>query len=479
MKKLIEIIINIFVEYVNLIAVRESNVSYTYKEIYTRAKGLANTLNSMYKEPITIALVANNSVNWIVVFFGVLLSKHRLVIFPSTFGIIKTSHVVINSGSILLFTSLDIGGLELYLSGFCRAIKINNLKWNHHGNDIEHHENKDDHIITYSPRQLNPCIITESSVLQKMRLLDRYDIFKEGDTYIAYSDFSSNYILGLLLPFIHGSTIVISKDEDSWAMSNTIQENNSEVVILNSRQFENLYNEIIEDSISILNDLILTFKLGWLRKIILKKRVKKYFPNLRLLVILNSTINPKIETTLKSIKVPYIVTYGRTHEHNIETFSRPESFVQGSIGEILDPSSINNILEDDSLVQIIVDDKVVYRFLYANKNMIQTEQGFIISENIELALKNISPVIRDCIVIYVGEQLTLIMVPDMRYANFYGYDLNYIREYIWEEIQKINKCVHTFERIDNLIILPGDFSYDTYGRVMKDYYNDLRENLHL
>lgn len=479
MKKLIEIIINIFIEYVNIIAVRESDISYTYKEIFTRVKNLTNTLNAMYENPITIALVANNSVNWIVVFFGVLLSKHRLVIFPSTFGIIKTSHVVIDSGSTLLITSLNVKGLEIYLNGFCAILKINNIKLSPYYNENVCESDKDDHIITYSPRRLTPHIITENGILQKMRLLDRYNIFKENDTYIAYADFSSNYILGLLLPFIHGCTIVISKDEDSWARANTIQENNSEVVVLNSRQFEDLYNEVIEDSISIINDLILTFKLGWLRKIILKKRVKKYFPNLRLLVILNSTINPKIEATLKSINVPYIVTYGRSHEHNIETFDRPENFVQGSVGELLNPSSLDDILEDDSLIQIVVKDRVVYRFLYSNNNKIQTEHGFIISENIELALKNISPVIRDCIVIYVGEQLTLIMVPDMRYANFYGYDLNYIREYIWEEIQKINKCVHTFERIDNLIILPGDFSYDTYGRVMKDYYNDLRENLHL
>jgi chaperonin cofactor prefoldin len=470
MKQLIKLLIRIFNDYLENICIIEDNIKYTYHEILSKASSLSLVLNKQYPEPIRIALIAKNSGAWVISFIGILLSRHKLVLFPATLSIESIKHIIVNSRSTLLITDIDPKEL-VDLETICLILVIDNVRLIkvRDGNIVE--EDTQESIIVYSPRKLEKHHLTLDSIVEKLRLVDKYGTFNNTTIFIAYPAFCYDYIIALLLPLVHGVTIIIpNQEEDSWGTCNTIQQNEPEVVILNARQFEGVYEEYIKRTNDPLIEILEGLRLNWIKKWVMVKRVKKLFPKLKQLIILNSQLNTQIEHTLKELKVPYIVTYGRVKGHGIETFSDLKDFQEGTIGEFL--KEHNDILEDDKIYLNYGN-----KFFYHRDNQVVTKFGYQISDRLEKTIKDL-PIIDDCILVILDGLLTLIVVPNFKYTDYYRFDMADIIEILDEKINELNHNSSEFEKIEDRIVLNTDFLYDTYGRVMKNYYTQ-KENVHL
>lgn len=469
---LIKLILAVFQNYLGNIFIIQESSKYTYRDVLNMSLSLSKRLDDYFNKPIKIALIANNSLEWIVAFFAILLSKHKLVLFSPNLSNSKIIAVIRASNcSLLMHNFIDKDDLLETVSDQCKIMHINDIS--HYKSDKTYHTfiaSKD--IFTsleiYTPRSLSKVVINSDKLVALTDALGKHKIFDDSTSYVADAEFSYNYVLGLLLPFINGITIIIPRKRHHLLSHGEVfisAKYESEVVILNARQFKEIYQEYIEEIDDLFNDVLKFFNLWFIRKYYLKRKFNKVFLNLKKLIILNSKLDVYIQKTLKKLKVPFTVTYGRVEDGGISTYSDPKDYIIESVGKFL-LINLTDIDDEDLLYQN--NDGIVY-FDRRKSDEIKTAEGFIISEEIERILSNI-PYVKDCLLCNRNNKLYLIVYLDHKQMHYrYMKPVEAIAE-IKSKIIAINKEVNTFERIQDVCQSPLPFETDSYGRILKEYY---------
>jgi acyl-CoA synthetase (AMP-forming)/AMP-acid ligase II len=460
MNSLLIVIIEIFKQYLESIALVSKGIEYTYKDIMEKSYSLANRLNEFSNKKLTIALVASNSAEWVIIFLAVILSNNKLVLFSPKLSKKKLLYVISNSKASILFTDLDLNQDDFPF--IYQLFKIDNIIFENDKMLLHKDLVETEALIIYTPRGLKYNAIPYYNIAKTMSILDKKEIFNNCSNYVAHQEFTYNYVLTLLVPLLRGVRITIPTH------NLLLNEEGNEVVILNAFQFEELWREFIESSDDVFIKFLKDFRFNKIKNWIIKRNLKRLFPNIENLIILNSSLNRYIESTLKYIKLPYTVTYGTVETCGIASYTSPKFFQEGSCGDLLfsDFNYMNNILEDDT---VHITDNLTLYFENRRDEEIKTEYGFTISRDVESILKNL-PLVIDCVLILYNDELKLLVNIDLEYIDSEHLRIHEVNRILDECRKQINNKVHTFEKISKIVIDLQPFKRDSYGRILREYY---------
>jgi len=488
MNKLATLIIEMLKLSLGLTAVISNNTEYTYEYILNASKNLAAQLNETYARRTKIALIADNSVEWIIVFLAIIFSKHQLVLFSSRLSKKKIYNILIYSRTSVVITDLDLDRDKT--PTIFDVIIISDLIMP--GEDEFHwlleQDEQDTGIIVFTPRKMSQVYIAYDEITNLMGVLETKNIYRTlQENYVNYQDFTYNYVLCLLLPLLSGLTIVLPSDySTAYSLKHTLKSQINETVILTGYQFELLWREYVENKTDMFTEFLYDFRLKRLRRWRIKRHLKQLFPNIQQLIILNSEVSLETEEILKKIKFPYTITYGTVETCGIATYSKPKDFLIESTGEPLSTdlkrTSENNLVylkPDDSNIPIDgqyrmyqLDDKGEFRdnqlfFECRKSEVLETSYGFIVSRKAEKILKSLN-LVTDCILVVYEEELVMIANINKDYCDYKNYTHATIMKMIQEQIHQINAGLETFSKIDKVRYELIDFSRDTYGRILRD-----------
>lgn len=307
----IQIIKHLFEIFSNSIFVINANKSYTFGEIYQQSLQVSSYLNSRSNRKLNVALIANNSVEWIICFFGILFSKHHLVLFSPNLSTEKVRHVVMDAKIDILINGI-CGNFELpevYSPKYLLFISKNE--------SVDLSQRSSEGIFIYSPNSLKPHFLSFNySILGKMKEIATHELFLDRSNYYQSRklEFTYNYIICLLLPLSKGCKIHLDGPIDTF----------DSTIVTTGHEFEKSYKAYIENPTSFFDNILKSNRwMYFIRKRVVKNRLNKLFPSLYKLIILNSYVSLDIEEILKDINYPVIFTYGKVEDCGINITDGP------------------------------------------------------------------------------------------------------------------------------------------------------------
>ena len=470
---LIQLIINMFSEYCPFIFIRSNNKEYSYREIFEYSKRLSTELNLISNSSLRIGLIGDNSVEWIIAFFGILFSRHIPVLISKKLSshIIKQVAVIEKLDIIISDFSIEIDNypllqrwilLDKIVDYRCRDFLITQYK-----------EKSLEILIMITPNQNKEVIINYEQIYLFLKELTKKSIFKQDDNYIANLEFTYNYILGLLLPFLYGNTIIILNNSfiSTYYLSNLRWNLSNTTICITAHKFELLYKKYIDDPTNWLLNFITKWRLWFIKRWIIKKKLNKIFPNLKKLIIVNSSLNYKTELALKKAKFPYTVTYGTIETMGLVSYSDPKDFVFGSVGKVIRLLPNENVEEFSMSNGDVIKVKRGNLYFYHRRGEeLSTDYGYIISRKVEDILKGL-PYVIDCLLVTDNQKtLNLIVSIDKETCDYYRINREDLQSILDNSIKKINQKVYQQEKINKIIILYDDFIRDSYDRIIKKFY---------
>jgi long-subunit acyl-CoA synthetase (AMP-forming) len=485
-------------------AVISKGSNYSLKDIFIQSIELMKVLNRKKKAKIDggvlkVGLIASNSKEWIVVFIATILSRNKLVLFSPCLSEQKIAHVIVLSRIDILITDAELSMEILEVIDFIEIVRIDTLHTSLKDvcyvftNSLSDEERVIDTLLeniastitsdgsasitVYSPRQLQGIEVLYTDIVETLSDLTEKGIFESnGDKkYIAFVDFTYNYVVGLLLPLITNHILIIPEKDNDFTENEIdwlLFENKPEVVILTAHQFEKLWRYSLEPSTNEFLKLLSDFRIKWLKKIIVKRNIRKLFPNLKKLIILNSSISTMLEMTLKEYKVPFTITYGTIETCGIASYSDPKNFKVGSVGKMLKTSRknlIERIIPKKENDNIFCNNEDTLYFISRMEENIVSNEGKIITRDVEKIFKSL-PLVIDCVLVQDKEDLYLLVTIDTQYCDIYGITHKRAKQMLNACKDEINTTFNSIETITRIVISLTEFKRDSYGRIMKEYY---------
>ena len=488
MNKLTSFIIELIKMSFEDVALICGNTKLKYKEMLGRAIYLAFFLITISKKNrvhLRIAIVANNSIEWVIVFLAAIFSDSTLILISTNLNKTKIKHILNDSSVNLIFTDQQyLLEEENYNEAVCNITTINTLGGSKSNDNItitglpillkglEKSEKlwiSDGKLVVYTPRDLKRVEISYTEIVSLLSVLGDKDIF-DGE-FIANEDFSTNYILCLLLPLLSGITLNITKT--TWY---------GKVIIIKSELLNEWLNLVFTyNDFKWYHKFINFISFGLIGKWLVKRSFKQTFPNLKKLIILNSSLSYQTEKMLKRIKFPYTITYGTTETMGIATYSDPSEFKIGSVGKVIMFRNIISFagklhLVDREMIplhDIGYKDSEGHLFLTSREDeVIHTEQDLNVSRDIEKIFKSV-PVIEECYLLNVHDRIYLLVNLDKEKCESIGLEtLSETKDLLRAYLDKINKDIlMPHERIHDVVIEHKRFSRDLRGNLIRNACN--------
>jgi hypothetical protein len=483
----------------NKTAIISKDGNYSLEDIFIQSIKLMKILNRKRKAKIDgkalkVGLIASNSKEWIVVFIATILSRNKLILFSPYLGEQKIAHVIVLSGIDVLITDVQLSLDILEIINFIDIIRISEITTDTYEFYFTPTDEEIDEelkrivssitldgtasITVYSPRQLQGIEVSYQDIVETLSNLTEKGVFESeskfyneeinNKKYITFVDFTYNYVVGLLLPLITNYTLVIP-EKDTDFTENEIDwllfENKPEIVILTAYQFEKLWRYSLEPSTNEFLKFLSDFKIKWLKKIIIKRNIRKLFPNLKKLIILNSSISTILEITLKEYKVPFTITYGTIETCGIASYSDPKDFKIGGVGRML-PIARKSLIEGND--NIYLNNEILYFVDRMEENAI-INNSRIITRDVERIFKGL-PLVTDCVLLRDREDLYLVVTIDTQYCDLYGITIKTATQTLNNCKNQINAEIDDLDAITRIVISLTNFKRDSYGRIMKEYY---------
>lgn len=489
--QLIKLLLKVFAQYWNYIAFNYNGVYYSYGDIYKSANILRDELDSMHSRPLRVALIAQNSIEWVIAFIAILMSKHQLVLYTPNCTLVELRYVLNKSRASILITDK---GKELNISDSVFLIGIININTiskeeSEHclitlGEVKEEQYTQINTIHVFTQRHRTDVEIEYTDILQLLNTLLNSDIFHSPDTssidsYYSQQGYTYNYVLCLLLPLFKGVETIIPESNGIYQTEYDLRTMRLKTVIMTAYQFEVLYNNFIEPPFDKWNNFLkkLPFWMG--RKQYLTKKLKEVFSDVERVIILNSGLNMNLEKKLIQLQFPITTTYGIVEAAGLCTYSSPSDYVFGSCGKTIN-GFVTVLMGDDELIWGKSDSKLIgtndngrirndYLYYHNRSGEIISTSIGCIPGYVERILKSI-PFVKDCILTSIDEKVILLATIDELAAscdNLLYEDLTLVLE---SSVNELNERISSFERVSKVVILPGDFSRDDYGRVKKYLY---------
>jgi hypothetical protein len=512
MKKLVKYLIINIRNFWNDIAAVQEEKSIKYNDLIKSATMLSIELNNYDNytntnfEKNNIAICASNSIEWIIAFLGSIFNNSTIILIPSLQSHSRISHILSVSNCNILITdlkdeeikSLKFRGIVIptkYLRSYNteqtlipKEVKdkisirqiyrmiIKNFQMKRIGPDI----------IIYSPNDLKKIKISFSEILILLKELKNKEIFESKTEYLSYPTFTYNYVIGLLLPLISNTRIIINSSIIShYNIQYNIEKYKPPVIILNAYRFLQLYFNFVKSEPFKTKEYLRSLwkflyyfpftqkNIPSINNLIIKERLSILFPNIEKLIILNSSIGLYMEKLLKKINFPYTVTYGTVETCGIATYSDPSNFKLESVGKSItgNVTVIDNIIIlhrilikfntplDISLDDLGIKDKDGNIYFICRTSDYNTQ-----SKRIEEVLRHI-PFISEC-VLYKS------LIPNENPYLLINIDYDQVENAELTDSREVLDIINNFIKklsipISKVIIWKSEFPRDSYERIQK------------
>jgi len=318
----------------------------TYRDLYNETNLLANYFNSKYGTKKHIAIMGENSYNWILMFLGIILSGNIVVIIDKDADTAKTKELLKTTDTKIIYYSekycnhvKDIKFIkQLTMDSIESYLDEGNKKVNKYKND-----NEDPAAIFFTSGTTGPnkgVVLTQKSMAA--------DLYGASSLYFPYGDVvgflpfhhAFGLITGIIMPIYYGKEVFINGSLKN--ILRDFQENKPAIIFVVPIFVETFYKQIwqtarkqhkersLKTGIKISNALL---KAGIdVRRKFFKSIHEQFGGNLRHMICGGAFLDKKYVKWFRSIGIDILNGYGITECSPVVSVNRNEYYKDGSVG---------------------------------------------------------------------------------------------------------------------------------------------------
>lgn len=348
---------------------KKEEIKKTYNDFYNDVTLMSNYLSNNYKNK-HIALIGENSYNYLVLFFSIINSKNVAVLIDKDLSKEKIQELLKKSDSKVLFYSkeyCDIDGLEKkYKSYFIEDIE-NIIKTS---KDLSFKDNKaknECRVIFFTSGTTGAnkgVMLSEKNILSD--IYGASSLFKPDGLVFSCLPFHHAFglITSILKPFYYGVPVFLN--HSLKYLTNELKSSAPNTMFVVPVFIENFYKQIwknarltkkdymLKTMIKLSNSLL---KVGIdLRSYLFKSITKNFGGNLKYIICGGAFLDKKYVKWFRSIGIEILNGYGITECSPVLAVNRNEYYKDGSVGQVVCGATIkienNEILVKGDIVML-------------------------------------------------------------------------------------------------------------------------------
>lgn len=348
---------------------KKEEIKKTYNDFYNDVTLMSNYLSNNYKNK-HIALIGENSYNYLVLFFSIINSKNVAVLIDKDLSKEKIQELLKKSDSKVLFYSkdyCDIDGLEKkYKSYFIEDIE-NIIKTS---KDLSFKDNKaknECRVIFFTSGTTGAnkgVMLNEKNILSD--IYGASSLFKPDGLVFSCLPFHHAFglITSILKPFYYGVPVFLN--HSLKYLTNELKLSAPNTMFVVPVFIENFYKQIwknarltkkdymLKTMIKLSNSLL---KVGIdLRSYLFKSITKNFGGNLKYIICGGAFLDKKYVKWFRSIGIEILNGYGITECSPVLAVNRNEYYKDGSVGQVVRGATIkienNEILVKGDIVML-------------------------------------------------------------------------------------------------------------------------------
>ena len=348
---------------------KKEEIKKTYNDFYNDVTLMSNYLSNNYKNK-HIALVGENSYNYLVLFFSIIISKNVAVLIDKDLSKEKIEELLKKSDSKVLFYSkdyCDIDGLEKkYKSYFIEDIE-NIIKTS---KDLSFKDNKaknECRVIFFTSGTTGAnkgVMLSEKNILSD--IYGASSLFKPDGLVFSCLPFHHAFglITSILKPFYYGVPVFLN--HSLKYLTNELKSSAPNTMFVVPVFIENFYKQIwknarltkkdymLKTMIKLSNSLL---KVGIdLRSYLFKSITKNFGGNLKYIICGGAFLDKKYVKWFRSIGIEILNGYGITECSPVLAVNRNDYYKDGSVGQVVRGATIkienNEILVKGDIVML-------------------------------------------------------------------------------------------------------------------------------
>lgn len=348
---------------------KKEEIKKTYIDFYNDVTLMSNYLSNNYKNK-HIALIGENSYNYLVLFFSIIISKNVAVLIDKDLSKEKIQELLKKSDSKVLFYSkdyCDLDGLEKkYKSYFIEDIE-NIIKTS---KDLSFKDNKaknECRVIFFTSGTTGAnkgVMLSEKNILSD--IYGASSLFKPDGLVFSCLPFHHAFglITSILKPFYYGVPVFLN--HSLKYLTNELKSSAPNTMFVVPVFIENFYKQIwknarltkkdymLKTMIKLSNSLL---KVGIdLRSYLFKSITKNFGGNLKYIICGGAFLDKKYVKWFRSIGIEILNGYGITECSPVLAVNRNEYYKDGSVGQVVRGATIkienNEILVKGDIVML-------------------------------------------------------------------------------------------------------------------------------
>lgn len=348
---------------------KKEEIKKTYNDFYNDVTLMSNYLSNNYKNK-HIALIGENSYNYLVLFFSIINSKNVAVLIDKDLSKEKIQELLKKSDSKVLFYSkdyCDIDGLEkkyksYFIEDLEKIIKTNK--------DLSFKDNKaknECRVIFFTSGTTGAnkgVMLSEKNILSD--IYGASSLFKPDGLVFSCLPFHHAFglITSILKPFYYGVPVFLN--HSLKYLTNELKSSAPNTMFVVPVFIENFYKQIwknarltkkdymLKTMIKLSNSLL---KVGIdLRSYLFKSITKNFGGNLKYIICGGAFLDKKYVKWFRSIGIEILNGYGITECSPVLAVNRNEYYKDGSVGQVVRGATIkienNEILVKGDIVML-------------------------------------------------------------------------------------------------------------------------------
>lgn len=348
---------------------KKEEIKKTYNDFYNDVTLMSNYLSNNYKNK-HIALIGENSYNYLVLFFSIIISKNVAVLIDKDLSKEKIQELLKKSDSKVLFYSknyCDLDGLEKkYKSYFIEDIE-NIIKTS---KDLSFKDNKaknECRVIFFTSGTTGAnkgVMLSEKNILSD--IYGASSLFKPDGLVFSCLPFHHAFglITSILKPFYYGVPVFLN--HSLKYLPNELKVSAPNTMFVVPVFIENFYKQIwknarltkkdymLKTMIKLSNSLL---KVGIdLRSYLFKSITKNFGGNLKYIICGGAFLDKKYVKWFRSIGIEILNGYGITECSPVLAVNRNDYYKDGSVGQVVRGATIkienNEILVKGDIVML-------------------------------------------------------------------------------------------------------------------------------
>lgn len=348
---------------------KKEEIKKTYIDFYNDVTLMSNYLSNNYKNK-HIALIGENSYNYLVLFFSIIISKNVAVLIDKDLSKEKIQELLKKSDSKVLFYSkdyCDLDGLEKkYKSYFIEDIE-NIIKTS---KDLSFKDNKaknECRVIFFTSGTTGAnkgVMLSEKNILSD--IYGASSLFKPDGLVFSCLPFHHAFglITSILKPFYYGVPVFLN--HSLKYLTNELKSSAPNTMFVVPVFIENFYKQIwknarltkkdymLKTMIKLSNSLL---KVGIdLRSYLFKSITKNFGGNLKYIICGGAFLDKKYVKWFRGIGIEILNGYGITECSPVLAVNRNEYYKDGSVGQVVRGATIkienNEILVKGDIVML-------------------------------------------------------------------------------------------------------------------------------